>query len=120
MKILELFLLFSSCECERWLLLGGYTGFEGEDATAVRNEVELIELTDSDEFSKKTSWCQRGLPSSPESLDGATVDMINTFKYMEGLEGDPKFSSAHNSVIYDRVLVCGGSDNDYGIRNMCR
>ena len=86
MKILELFLLFSTCECERWLLLGGYTGFEGEDATAVRNEVELIELTDSDKFSKKTSWCQ----------------------------------NAHNSVIYDRVLVCGGSDNDYGITNKCR
>ena len=101
-------------------MLGGYKGFEGDDGTSVRDEVELITLTNPEKFSNKSHWCQRSLPPSEVSLDGATVDMIDTFKYMEGLEDDSKFSSAHNSFIFERILVCGGADNQYRITSMCR
>ena len=116
----QIFFLVSLAESERWLLLGGYTGFEGEEGTAVRDEVELIELTEPDNFKRRSNWCQGVFPSSSDSLDGATIDMIDTFTYMEGLEGDSKFSSAHNSFIYERALVCGGADNYYRITNICR
>ena len=100
--------------------MGGYKGFEGDDGTSVLDEVELITLSNPEKFSNKSHCCQRSLPPSEVSLDGATVDMIDTFKYMEGLEDDSKFSSAHNSVIFERILVCGGADNQYRITSMCR
>ena len=81
--------------------MGGYKGFEGDDGTSVRDEVELITLTNPEKFSYKSNWCQRSFPPSEVSLDGATVDMIDTFNYMEGLEDDSKFSSAHNSVTFE-------------------
>ena len=93
---------------------------EGDDGTSVRDEVELITLTNPEKFSYKSNWCQRNFPPSEVSLDGATVDMIDTFKYMEGLEDDSKFSSSHNSVIFERILVCGGADKQYIITSMCR
>ena len=101
-------------------MMGGYKGFEGEDGTSARDEVELITLTDADMFNNKSYWCQRSLSSSEESFDGATIDLIDTFNYNEGHEGHSDFSSAHNSLVFERVLVCGGADTEYRITNLCR
>ena len=124
MKIFAYLLCFSLFLCHsvtvRWLLLGGYTGFEGEEGTIARDEIELLELADQNSFHKRSSWCQRPLPSAAESLDGATVDIVDAFKFLADHEGDTSFSSSHNTVIHDRLLVCGGSDNKYEITNRCR
>ena len=100
--------------------MGGYKGFQGDYGTSVRDEVKLITLTNPEKFSNKSHWCQRSLPPSEVSIDGATVDMIDTFKYMEGLEDDSKCSSGHNSVIIERIIVCGGAAKEYKITSMCR
>ena len=124
MKLFNFLFCFFPFPCHstsvRWLLLGGYTGFEGDEGTLARDEIELLELADHDNFHKKSNWCQRLLPSAAQSLDGATVDIVNTFKFMEDHEGDSTFTSSHNTVIQDRLLVCGGSDNKYEITNRCR
>ena len=98
-------------------MLGGYKGFEGEPGTSALNEVELITLKETDKFSHNSYWCQRNLSSSEESFDGATIDLIDAFQYIEALEGDSSFSSAHNSFIFERVLICGGADSVYMITN---
>ena len=112
--------LFSIAQCQQWMLFGGYKGFEGEEGTSVLNEMELLTLTKADKFNEESSWCQKSFSSSGNSFDGSTVDMINTFAYVGGLADQSQFSSAHNSLIFDRVLACGGADMQYKITNTCR
>ena len=37
--MIVLFLLVTRCSCQRWLLLGGYTGFEGESGAGATSQV---------------------------------------------------------------------------------
>ena len=39
MIMIILLLLVTRCNCQRWLLLGGYTGFEGESGAGATSQV---------------------------------------------------------------------------------
>ena len=39
MIMIILLLLLTRCNCQRWLLLGGYTGFEGESGAGATSQV---------------------------------------------------------------------------------
>jgi len=130
--------LFSFCLClllvhtraalEQWVVMGGYTGIEGQDQEATA-AVELLTLEDG-KFSDKSAWCQRNLSVAPLPLDGATINVIDIFNYYDRLDGtgnviadinpNTDFSGAHYTVQLNRVLVCGGADDKYAIQSLCR
>ena len=102
------------------MLMGGYQGVEGEVGTSAMDDVELLILDNESMFKNQSSWCQKNLSSSPLSIDGATIDMINTFDYVEDHKNDPTFTSPHYSFMFERALVCGGADSQYHIKRQCR
>ena len=119
------FTVFSLCfisnvHCGRWMLMGGYQGVEGENGTSSMDDVELLTLEDEQMYNYESAWCQRTLPSAAVSLDGATIDMINSFDYVESYIGDTAFTSPHNSHVFERAIVCGGADPRYNITAKCR
>ena len=88
---------------QSWLLLGGYTGVEGQEGTETINNVELLSLTG-------TNWCQLELEPAAVRLEGSTMDWISMFDFMEGRVGDTNYTSPHSSMVFERILVCGGID----------
>ena len=58
---------------QSWLLLGGYTGVEGQEGTETINNVELLSLTG-------TNWCQLELEPAVVRLEGSTMDWIRLVK----------------------------------------
>ena len=88
---------------QNWLLLGGYTGVEGEEGTETINNVELLSLTG-------TNWCQLELEAAVVRLEGSTMDWISMFDFMEGMVGNTNYTSPHSSMVFERILVCGGID----------
>jgi hypothetical protein len=131
-------LLFSVCLCllvfqaesalEKWVIMGGYTGIEGQgqEATAA---VELLTLEDG-KYGDQSAWCQRNLSVAPLPLDGATINVIDTFGFYNSLDGNgdviadinpnTAFSGAHSIAQLNRVLVCGGADDNYEVQDLCR
>ena len=79
--------------------------------------VELL-ILDNDQFKSTSAWCQRNMSDAPLPLDGATINIVDTFNYYNNM-GD-KFSGAHHSVQFHQVIVCGGADDKYVIQNKCR
>ena len=126
--VLVLYLVVVDAGVERWLVVGGYTGVEGQGQAATAG-VELLTLTDN-LYEKSNAWCQRNMSTAPLPLDGATINVIDTFYYYNRLDGagsvladikpNTDFSSAHYTVQLNRVLVCGGADDRYVIQNLCR
>ena len=88
---------------QSWLLLGGYTGVEGQEGTETINNVELLSLTG-------TNWCQLELEPAVVRLEGSTMDWISMFDFLEGRVGDTNYTSPHSSMVFERILVCGGID----------
>ena len=41
-------------------------------------------------------------------LEGSTMDWISMFDFMEGRVGDTNYTSPHSSMVFERILVCGG------------
>ena len=88
---------------QSWLLLGGYSGVEGQEGTETINKVELLSLTG-------TNWCQLEMEAAVVRLEGSTMDFISMFDFMEGKVGDANYTSPHSSMVFERILVCGGID----------
>ena len=93
---------------------------EGGNETAAIDEVELITLENEETFHNESGWCQESLNPAAMSLDGATIDMINTFDFLAKHLGDPVFIGPHNSQVHHRVIVCGGANTGYAISPLCR
>ena len=120
LMFLLILLLFLNCVTGgRWMLMGGYSGVEGDSGTSSIGEVELLTLNNEERFNNDSSWCQKNLTSSSLSLDGATINMINEFEFVRKNAYDPRFTGPHYSIVFQRALVCGGGNSEYSITNNC-
>ena len=90
---------------QNWLLMGGYTGVEGQEGTESINSVELLSLAGSD-------WCQLELEPAVVKLEGSTMDWISMFDFMEDMVGNGNYTSPHSSMVFERILICGGIDQE--------
>ena len=78
---------------------------EGEEGTTSIDNVELLSLTGD-------NWCQLQLPPAAVKLEGSTMDWISMFDFMESQVGNVNYSSPHSSMVFERILVCGGIDQE--------
>ena len=83
--------------------MGGYSGVEGQEGTSAINTVELLALSGQD-------WCQLHMQPAVVSLEGSTMDWVSMFDFLESSVGNGNYSSPHSSLVWERVLVCGGVD----------
>ena len=90
---------------QSWLLLGGYTGVEGQEGTESINNVELLSRLGN-------NWCQLELEPALVKLEGSTMDWISMFDFMEDMVGNVNYTSPHSSMVFERILVCGGIDQE--------
>jgi len=114
-------LFFQVKSLKEWVIMGGYTGIEGQGQAAT-SSVELLAFDDDASFTNPNAWCQRNMSVAPLPLDGATINIVDTFSYYKQIvqQQNTKFSGAHHSAQLNRVIVCGGADDKYVIQNMCR
>ena len=100
--------------------MGGYTGVEGEADTRALDSAELISLSGAAQYQVTSMWCHAALAPAPLRLEGATVDWVSVSQHMEAmLTSDPLYSSPHSSLIWDKILVCGGADTEYKVSPVC-
>ena len=90
---------------QSWLLLGGYSGVEGQEGTEPINSVELLSLAGN-------TWCQLELPPALVRLEGSTMDWLSMFDFLEEMTGNVNYTSPHSSMVFERILVCGGIDQE--------
>ena len=95
---------------QNWLLLGGYAGVEGQEETSPINNVELLSFT-------ANNWCQLELAPAVVKLEGSTMDWISMFDFMDKMVGNTNYTSPHSSMVFERILVCGGIDEEKRQRN---
>ena len=79
-------------------------------------QVELLELGSGLDPAVSSSWCGLSLPPAPHSLDGGTLDWVSSVDWAVGRTGSAGYSSPDPSRLGEWVLVCGGADNTYTIR----
>ena len=103
-----------------WLLMGGYSGVEGEADTEALDTAELLSLSAQAQYQSEAQWCHTALAPAPVRLEGATMDWVSVTEHMAAmLATDPLYTSPHSLVIWDKVLVCGGADKDYVVSPSC-
>ena len=123
--VLLLSTLATTTTAIQWLLHGGYTGFEGQPDQGATAEVEVLTLNNPNDYASPWGFCHRNLSTAPQPLDGATMDEVSTFKYIEntlktaGTGKLPYFGSSHHSAQFQRLLVCGGADDKYVVQKSC-
>ena len=81
--------------------------------------MEILDIEDEGNNNNISYWCQKELKDMPVSLDGAVIAMINMHSFVHSHIGDSTFTSAHNSLIHDKALLCGGANTGYNISNEC-
>ena len=98
----------AAATAESWLLLGGYTGVEGAGAAAL-DSAELLRVSNPASHAFSSAWCATNLTTTPLPLDGATINIVDTFQYYDRFDGNggdtvasqggrADFSGAHNSA----------------------
>ena len=78
--------------------------------------MELLELGTGLDPAVSSSWCGVSLPPAPHSMDGGTLDWVSSLDWAAGRAGSAGYSSPDPSRLGEWVLVCGGADNTYTIR----
>jgi len=106
---------------KNWLLMGGYTGVEGEDGTSSMDNVEILQLKHpQSQYKTGQQWCQARLPPALFKLEGATMEWVSMMDHMENmLATNPTYTSPHSLVIWEKILVCGGADQNYTVSKQC-
>ena len=94
----------------RWLLLGGYTGFESQDGSGPTDGLDLLALGQETQYGDPSKWCSRSLSSLPLGLEGSAVSWVDTRKFLSNHLGDSSFTTAHHTTHFDGALLCGGAD----------
>jgi len=121
--LLVVLLLAPPCLSQRWVLLGGYTGFEGELDAGATAQMELLRLRTASSYADELEWCQKNLSVTSKPLDGATISEVSSFKYIEATLANANnkdyFTSSHHSAQFHRLLVCGGADDKYKVEDAC-
>ena len=103
----------------RWMLFGGYINVEGDiDVTGLDN-VTSVTLDWEAKYNEVSRWCFKERSALPSPLDGATVSLVDTWKFLSSQLGNSSFSSAHHSTAWARVMVCGGADQQYTVSRQC-
>ena len=92
----------------RWILFGGYTGFEGQPGTQPSDTVELLGINQEDQYQDPNTWCSASLASLPLELEGSTVVWVGTRKFSQ--LGNSSYSTAHHTTHFNGALLCGGAD----------
>ena len=93
----------------RWILLGGYTGYESQPDTKPSDIVDLLTLEDQSQYVDPSKWCSKSLASLPLELDGSTASWVETGKFLASQLGNSSFSTAHHTSGFTGGLVCGGA-----------
>ena len=104
---------------QTWLLMGGYTGVEGEDGTSSMDNVEILQLKHlQSQYKTGQQWCQARLPPALFKLEGATIEWVSMMDHLENmLATNPTYTSPHSLVIWEKILVCGGADQECWLSN---
>ena len=78
---------------------------EGRLSTTALDSVELLSLNGE-------VWCQLQLPPALVRLEGSTMDWLSMFDFMEMMVGNVNYTSPHSSMVFERILLCGGIDQE--------
>merc|ERR1711963_553038 len=109
-----------SINAKDWLLMGGFRGVEGEVDTSAVDNVEILSLSNQAQYKSTDKWCQVQLPPADVKLEGATMTRVSMFNHMENmLANDNTYTSPHSSVIWEKILLCGGAQQDYDVSKSC-
>ena len=76
---------------------------------------ERVTLANENNKADLDEWCQRNLSNIPVSVDGGIVAMVKMHSFITSNLGNDDFTSPHNSVIFDKILLCGGANTGYNI-----
>ena len=79
------------------------------------NSAEIVTLANENNNADSNEWCQRNLSTMPVSVDGGIVAMVKMHSFITSNLGNDGFTSPHNSVIFDKLLLCGGANTGYNI-----
>ena len=98
--------------------MGGYTGFEGNGGKTIADSEQLA-LTNKNHVLDYDSWCQKSETSLPLPLEGAAVASLSLTAYLSNVVKQ-KGKHPHETVKFDRMIICGGADDKYVIQDGCR
>ncbi|XP_023333241.1 uncharacterized protein LOC111705045 [Eurytemora carolleeae] len=116
------FFLLQGVTCKKWMLVGGLLG--GDDATDAvpTNQVELLELQNEGQSDNPGQWCSLNLTSMNMALDGATINFIPTFNFVDYHQANNPGSVAfpYLDLLWEKALLCGGSNPVSQIQENCR
>merc|ERR1719232_304947 len=92
-----------SIRAKDWLLMGGYSGVEGEADTEALDTAEVLSLPSAAQYQSEAGWCHASLAPAPLRLEGATMDWVSVTDHMAAmLTTDPLYTSPHSLVIWDK------------------
>jgi len=101
------------------MLIGGYVNVEGGPDTTPLDSVDILTLDQEAQFANSGKWCSMKTSSMPTPLDTAAVAWVDTWKFTDPQVNNSRFTSAHYTTSWTRVLVCGGGDSVYNVTNQC-
>jgi hypothetical protein len=107
----------------RWVFLGGYSGLEGGRARSSGIVETLdLELPEAAAMSDRFRWCSGNVSTLPIDIDGHTMSEVNVIEYVRNKvkNTNVNFDAAHHTTQFHRILVCGGADNAYNVKNTCK